>query len=127
MCADGGGIRGYSSLLIIQELMDLIVNEEEKQFGTDPDGHEGQFDATKHSSYHPNEFQENEPYEDGDPRELHETSLRHWLKTKREKELEERSTGHRAATEGEARRHGLRNRYLPCHYFDYIGGTSTGG
>jgi hypothetical protein len=22
---------------------------------------------------------------------------------------------------------GMEDKYLPCHYFDYIGGTSTGG
>ena len=27
----------------------------------------------------------------------------------------------------EARARDVRNKYLPCHYFDYIGGTSTGG
>ena len=127
MCVDGGGIRGYSTLLIIQKLMDHIVDEEEKKFGADPDDCEDQFDVNLHSSYHPNEFVPNMTYEDGDPRDLPETSLRHWLKIKRKEELEERSTGHRERTEGEARRHGLRNRYLPCHYFDYIGGTSTGG
>jgi hypothetical protein len=29
--------------------------------------------------------------------------------------------------QAEARARNIRNNYLPCHYFDYIGGTSTGG
>jgi hypothetical protein len=27
----------------------------------------------------------------------------------------------------DAKRRETRDKYLPCHYFDYIGGTSTGG
>ncbi|KAL9619199.1 MAG: hypothetical protein Q9160_006134 [Pyrenula sp. 1 TL-2023] len=107
--------------------MDLIVDEEEKQFKSNTDGSEAHFDAAIHSSYHPNRFLPSDTYEDGDPRDLRETSLLHWLRTKRKEELEERSNRHQEETEAEARRHGRRNRYLPCHYFDYIGGTSTGG
>jgi hypothetical protein len=29
--------------------------------------------------------------------------------------------------QAEARARNIRNNYLPCHYFDYMGGTSTGG
>ncbi|KAL9115826.1 MAG: hypothetical protein Q9227_000194 [Pyrenula ochraceoflavens] len=72
---DGGGIRGYSSLLIIQKLTDFIVNEEHKQFGTDLDGYEESFDITKHSSYYPNNFLPNTTSDDTDLRDLRETLI----------------------------------------------------
>jgi len=72
-CADGGGIRGYSSLLILKALMQMIKRLESRpQNGVELlNGGEAQ----------PPNF-----------------------------DLEDRST-----------------LLFPCHYFDYIFGTSTGG
>jgi hypothetical protein len=77
---DGGGVRGYSSLLILKELMN-IVGELERAA-----------DPTVTSSHHPH------PYSlptgsHGPPNDSRSLSFR----------------------------------YLPCHYFDYCAGTSTGG
>ena len=84
---DGGGIRGYSALLILQELMNVIKNLERSH----PDG-------AAESSYHPLPWNP-----------LYATDSR---------------TGGQADP-------GSQNaesaRWLPCHYFDYIAGTSTGG
>ena len=67
---DGGGIKGYTSLLILRELMGEVERWEKK------------FDTSTTSS-------SDSPYVEFD--------------------------------------NSARPSYLPCHYFDYIGGTSTGG
>lgn len=85
---DGGGIRGYSSLLILRALMKAI-GEIERNWPSDP----------AQSSYHPLE----PPNLDSDA--LHRSQ---GINTK--------------PTEGN-----LASPWLPCHYFDYMAGTSTGG
>ncbi|MCJ1349383.1 hypothetical protein MMC31_007623 [Peltigera leucophlebia] len=80
---DGGGIRGYSSLLILRALMNAI-GEIERKWSSDP----------AESSFHP---LEQPPSVDSDapPRDpILNTASSPWL---------------------------------PCHYFDYMAGTSTGG
>ncbi|KAL8933439.1 MAG: hypothetical protein Q9211_005783 [Gyalolechia sp. 1 TL-2023] len=75
---DGGGVRGYSSLLLLKRLMEQITKVEKE---TNPQADSSAFspliDLTSR---------------DSDP-------------TMKE----------------------LQNTYRPCHYFDYIGGSSTGG
>lgn len=80
---DGGGIRGYSSLLILKEIMKAIEEIEKKE------------DSRATSSFHPNDFVS--------PHDKRKGST---------------PNADDAATEP--------CRFLPCHYFDYIGGTSTG-
>lgn len=90
---DGGGIRGYGSLLIIQELMNKIGDEERRR-----DELEGTKGKTK-SSFAPGIYKPissnqatNSKFEASDTKNLRKSSL-----------------------------------FLPCHYFDYAVGTSTGG
>lgn len=85
---DGGGIRGYSSLLILRALMEAI-GEIEREWPSDP----------AESSFHPLKS----PSVDSDV--LHRYPR---INTKHTE---------RIAT----------SPWLPCHYFDYMAGTSTGG
>jgi len=89
---DGGGVRGYSSLLILQRLMDEIGRLE-------MDHSDGQ--AT--CSHHPEPYRA--PYDSK-------------LSQGHENEERRKTNDTKAET---------RHRYLPCHYFDFIAGTSTGG
>lgn len=82
---DGGGIRGYSSLLILRALMKAI-GEIERKWPSDP----------AESSFHP--LKPPSVDSDGYPR----INTRH---------IERDAT----------------SPWLPCHYFDYMAGTSTGG
>ncbi|CAM1502760.1 Fc.00g075360.m01.CDS01 [Cosmosporella sp. VM-42] len=83
LCFDGGGVRGYSSLLILKRLM-MRIQEIEL---APPDG---QIPA-HYSRIYP--WMGNEFYE-------------------------ENEIGKQSA---------CLDNFLPCHYFDYISGTSTGG
>lgn len=91
---DGGGIRGYSALLIIKAIMQEIERRER----TSPAGpHEA--DGPAVSSYHP-------------------------LSSTQVMATDTRSLdGHNDLDNGSDGS----SKWLPCHYFDYIAGTSTGG
>ena len=84
---DGGGIRGYSALLILQELMNVIKKLEKSH----PDG-------AAESSYHPLPWNP-----------LYATDSRTGVQADPGSQYVESA------------------KWLPCHYFDYIAGTSTGG
>lgn len=85
---DGGGIRGYSSLLILRELMKAI-GEVERKWPCDP----------AESSFHPLQ----PPNMDSDaPPKFPKINT----------EYPETNAS---------------SPWLPCHYFDYMAGTSTGG
>ncbi|KAF2471780.1 FabD/lysophospholipase-like protein [Lindgomyces ingoldianus] len=96
---DGGGIRGYWTLLVLKRLMDCIAHEEQQQTEGDSD---------EYHSFHPCPFPE------------HVTGP---LSSKESDALNRPGAEHRRRT------HALRTsrKFLPCHYFDYICGSSTGG
>lgn len=89
---DGGGIRGYSALLILQELMKAI-GRYEMTFNVGPTPVE----KPAKSSYHPLE-----PTADMSPGTARVDTI--------SKPPDPASSP-----------------WLPCHYFDYVAGTSTGG
>ncbi|KAL6171038.1 hypothetical protein ACJQWK_03983 [Exserohilum turcicum] len=84
---DGGGIRGYWTLLVLGRLMEAIAREDARQAGR---LHPGRSD-----SFWPDEFPPNVAQREGRPVPYQQLS----------------------ATQ----------KYLPCHYFDFMCGSSTGG
>lgn len=95
MSADGGGVKGYSSLLILKELMSRIQVHERELDPTHP----------AESSAHPRPHR---------PREFTRSA------STRASTLEPNEGNDSTVSEADSR-------FLPHHYFDYIGGTSTGG
>ena len=91
---DGGGIRGYSALLILQELM-RVIGRIEEAYKPGPSG----ADEPAKSSYHPLSPSLCAATDSRPPHCQNESS--------------------HPRTESSP--------WLPCHYFDYIAGTSTGG
>ena len=94
--ADGGGILSYWSLLALEKLMEYIAVEEERLN-----------DGESLHSFYPNDLPPNVsqiPLTEKEKRHIQE-----W-------DLEEDPVGKVPRT----------RRYLPCHYFDQIGGSSTG-
>ena len=85
---DGGGVREYSALLILQKLM-VAIGQLER---THPDG-------PAESSYHPLRQPSKMPEEATPP------------------DIDNVATGCIPDSSS----------WLPCHYFDYMAGTSTGG
>ena len=97
--SDGGGIRGFWSLLALRQLMDLIYAFEIHH----PERHL--------HSFHPKPF----------PRDASQVLL-----SKTEKRYKRIHTPDDNIPDKEVEALDPARRYLPCHYFDYIGGTSTG-
>ena len=95
---DGGGIKGVSSLLILRQLMFRISEIERAQEPHAP------------SSVFPLDYRP--PI-----RHAHVQAVRHTTTFSRVEPGHERVIGPLAPT----------SEYLPCHYFDYIAGSSTGG
>ena len=85
---DGGGVRGYSSLLILRALMEEIANVEQAENA-----------EAKFSAYSPfvdcSSEQNSAPFTNS--------------------KFDDGARGNKSAA------------YRPCHYFDYIGGSSSGG
>lgn len=126
---EGGGTRGFASLLMLQKLMESIAKLEQSDVippgisGIDWEPHESSFGPnppvtlqnrrqTTHTSIQ-------EPY--GDPVERSGSGF---LSTRRNGNGIDANV-RRERTYNELQTH--TGKYLPCHYFDYVGGTSTGG
>jgi len=101
---DGGGIRGYSSLLILKALMHEVWLWEERLRQEDEAEGEGEDTGrqARSSGHAVSQSADDQPA----PGTLH---------------LD------RKATEGTKRRAYVEKELLPCHYFDFMYGTSTGG
>ena len=94
---DGGGIRGYWSILALEKLMYYIALQEEE------------IDKRTSSSFSPRPYPHNVSHLPVSSESQRET----------EHGSENGEVGEVYAIE-------LTRRYLPCHYFDYVCGSSTG-
>ncbi|KAI0379889.1 FabD/lysophospholipase-like protein [Hypomontagnella monticulosa] len=84
---DGGGVRGYYSLLFAKKLMEYIEQEEKQRGLMEIEGKHHRWEGNVHiTSFYPCAEPSNVSHLDGNYKP-----------------------------------------FLPCHYFDYIAGTSTGG
>jgi hypothetical protein len=114
---DGGGVRGYSTLLILEALM-ANIKTIEMQYSPSAtssawpfmpflDKQDGGASKRPHSSYNTHAMESVE-------QQLSSSSIQIFPRQRRAS----------APTSDPAR---PRSQFLPCHYFDYIAGTSTGG
>lgn len=97
---DGGGVRSYWTLLMISKLMEYIAIAEE---GIETQEHQ----TPVCSSFSPLDYPEN-------------SSLGPFS------EEEDNKLGGAKGTIEKCRAREKTRRYLPCHYFDFICGSSTG-
>lgn len=110
---DGGGIRGYSSLLILKELMHEVWLWESRVDDEERSG-QGQYKSSKTL----------EPGEDGEQAAAgamspsREDAVNSVVDHMQQDQLTSTVTTKKAISEEEL---------LPCHYFDFMYGTSTGG
>lgn len=100
---DGGGIRGYGSLLILRQLM-MEIGDEEARLGAD--------DGLGESSFAPREYK---PRRRGS---LNDAEYSNDFEPTPTREVNR---------DGSTVRLPNSSLFLPCHYFNYAGGTSTGG
>lgn len=123
---EGGGTRGYASLSMLRVLMEQI-----REIETDKKPH------TRLIAYMDNDpdFVANwTPHLSSFGPMLEQLPvtpplLRNSTKTS-QKQMKRKKTGETEEAEDTSRYAKIREkkgRFLPCHYFDYIGGTSTGG
>jgi len=98
-------------------------------------GHVEERPDDPHTSYHPLKPPPPPPDEPPSKEEPQEIGgrfpSRKWLNDRRKHELwasQVKNFGVEGVNDHEnAEARVRRSRYLPCHYFDYMGGTSTGG
>jgi hypothetical protein len=127
---DGGGIRGYASLWILKVLMDTVASLEQNH----PEGpHESSFCPRPDSARGENstrvavgsQASTVDAPTSAPTRKTTRASSNGWglFKRKDSAPMELQPTEESNTTEERPELSG----YLPCHYFDYIFGTSTGG
>lgn len=100
---DGGGIRGYWTLLVLERLMMSIADEERAYAGA-----YSREQQAEHHSFWPHPFPENA------------TQGPFSLDEERQLKLADGDQAAKCNALKDARK------FLPCHYFDYICGSSTG-
>lgn len=108
-CADGGGVRGFSSLLILKRLMYLIEQIELGYFNPDSDDCLTPVTGSGDYPWNPS-------FQSGDGSQL----------PGKDRRLSGVVEIDRSVRETFARTRRIVN-FKPHHYFDYIAGTSTGG
>jgi hypothetical protein len=117
VAVDGGGVRGYGSLLMLQVLMMEIrsIEQSERQPGGK---HESSF----------------APYEEPTPTTSHSihqamngASVETTQRARSDRQNSAVASPVRDRSPADSRLRPSLSDYLPSHYFDYIGGTSTGG
>jgi hypothetical protein len=125
MRPDGGGIKGYASLLILRELMRIIARKEREH----REPHSSSFAPWSNGPSVPSQAPSRAPIEppitpqtpmaesDGAQPRSRTSTIRKILTMRRGSGHPEQEMPPETSTEG----------YLPCHYFDFIVGTSTGG
>lgn len=114
MNLDGGGVRGYGSLLLLQELMTEIGNEE-KLVASEDNLNESSFAPCY---YKPRDrWALNFPDSEVQRFQIEATPTKIERKPRRIGNLS-------SSTDERLKNSAL---FLPCHYFDYIGGIDTGG
>jgi hypothetical protein len=130
--SDGGGVKGYGSLLMLRELMREIQTLEEDANRPDsphetsfrpfpalakgPDVDADQGPQRRESTWTPETLI---PTRAATKMPLRRSKLRFFRKKKQLVAVQETRDGDFLKPTWSG--------YLPCHYFDYIGGTSTGG
>ncbi|MCJ1345701.1 hypothetical protein MMC31_003910 [Peltigera leucophlebia] len=99
---DGGGVRAYSTLLIIRELMEVIAQIEQQDM----------IPANSSATPFSLSFEQEEAANHDSTRMAGLSPITSPIT----------SVSKKTPDTGD-----ISSRFLPCHYFDYIGGTSTGG
>jgi hypothetical protein len=107
-------VRGYGSLLMLQVLMDEIKAIEQSE--TQP--HE--------SSFCPYELPMRSPSH-SNPQAMDGRSVDAGQRARPETRTSAGVSSSRSPSPADSQLRPSLSGYLPCHYFDYIGGTSTGG
>ncbi|KAF4625720.1 hypothetical protein G7Y89_g12444 [Cudoniella acicularis] len=127
---DGGGIRGYASLLMVKFLMDAVARIE-KDYPDEP--HDTSFMPRVEQESPPNGTANHPNGHAAEPPAALPTARTNsaprggifWRRRTNEDSLAEQTTDNDPENTNGNTVHGTG--YLPCHYFDYITGTSTGG
>lgn len=121
---DGGGVKGYGSLLMLQALMDKI-HELEQEEAHDSSVHSSSFDPypQPEKKIRSHTVSRSNSDRGGDRTPTRKETIGQGVS--QTLSFPKRAKGEVVFPEEKLKPAYLG--YLPCHYFDYIGGTSTGG
>jgi hypothetical protein len=111
---DGGGVRGYSQLIILKALMEKVAAIEQSKL--DDDGRRVE------SSFHPLSW------EDDKSMKLQKRVVKTRTNTRKKTESLSKEKGKQVEKSSDTNSEGdAGSKFYPHHYFDWIAGTSTGG